>query len=135
SFLALSFDLGGSGPFDVELSIAELLLCSYASGAIDGDDTILHLPFCRAATSAYPLGEVFAIEQNDGVGRRPARRTRIDDPGFSQSRLTLIDRAANQGRASHAQPQQGDSAKRSCQKVHIRFSFLVSRLSFLVLAS
>ena len=63
------------GKLDVQLAIAERLLRKDITGLRDNlCVAIFHFPFRRAAILMNPLGKIFAIEQNDRIGRRAARR-------------------------------------------------------------
>ena len=64
--------LGRRGPFDVQLAIAEGLLGVDLAGLADVDAAV----FDAVRLAAVPLREVLAVEQHDGVGRRPARPRR-----------------------------------------------------------
>jgi len=61
------------GEFDVELAVAEGFFGVDVAGL--GDDfesSVFHFPLGWRAIFALPLGETFAVEENDGVGGRTA---------------------------------------------------------------
>jgi hypothetical protein len=71
----LILSLGGrwSGEFDVELAIAEGVAGVELAGL--GDDfevAVFYFPFGGSAVFVLPSGEIFAVEQDDGVGGRAA---------------------------------------------------------------
>ena len=67
--LTLSLDFVGCRSFDMKLDIPEAFLGSNVSTTIDGDGAIVDDPFCRAALDAFPLLEMTAIEEHNGIGR------------------------------------------------------------------
>ena len=70
--LALADDLGGGAPLDVELHVAEAPLRGQVAGAGNhGHGAVGDLP-PGLAVASLPLGQVVAVEQHDGVGRRRA---------------------------------------------------------------
>src|ERR1051326_393953 len=66
--LALAMGRRGRGPFNMQLAIAEILDGSDVAAAFDTFHVaITGDPFSGGSVHACPLGEVFAIEENDGV--------------------------------------------------------------------
>ena len=69
--LAFALSRSGSGPFDMELAIAEVLHGADVTAAADAlHEAVAHNPSGGAAVHGHPGGEIFAVKQNDGVGRR-----------------------------------------------------------------
>src|SRR5207249_2418054 len=63
----------GRGPLDVKLAVADGIFGrNRAAAAHDLRVAVLDLPLCRPATGTLPPGEVFAVEENHRIRRRPA---------------------------------------------------------------
>src|SRR5262249_29240020 len=76
--LAAALGLLGRGELEVELHIAETLLGSH--GAFGGEAAVI-IGF-RAGLDAVPGVEILAVEENNGVGRRPVGVAGRDDYRF-----------------------------------------------------
>jgi hypothetical protein len=83
SALAFAFDNDRGCPFDMKLAVSEVLFGSDSAGLGDNFHvSVFDLPTGRFPFSICPLGEILAIEKNDGIrgcGHRFACRTGIDN--------------------------------------------------------
>src|SRR5262249_34306832 len=89
--LAFALDDGGRGPLDVQLDVAETRTAGdVARSRRDLEVTVLDLPFRRAIPPA-PLREAGAVEQHNGIRRRPPRRLRrAGRTGVDDGRLRAV---------------------------------------------
>ena len=68
--LALAGDVFRNAPFDVQLVVFELLLRpDVARFLVYRHHAVVNRPLCRFALGAFPGGEVFAVEEDDGITR------------------------------------------------------------------
>jgi hypothetical protein len=62
------------GEFNVKLAVAEGFFGVQVAGFGDYFEVaVFYFPFGRAAVFVLPFGEIFAVEQDEGVGGRTAR--------------------------------------------------------------
>ncbi len=110
--LAVAVGRVGRRPLDVELAVAEGLEGAGIAAAGDAlEGAVVHDPFGRAAVHRRPLGGVGAVEEDDGVGGRPAGLLRgAGGAGVDDRRLRA---GRGRGRASWGRARPSRAAEKA----------------------
>ena len=110
--LPLAHDLGGRGPFEVQLAVTELGLGVDAPLG-GGGDALRDLPL----VASMPARERLPVEQHGGIGGGATDRAGLDDNGFGpvDATLVLIDQGGGERQGGKSRTQQSGSRRATNQ--------------------
>ena len=110
--LSLAHDLGGRGPFQVQLAVAELGLGVDAPLG-GGGDAILNLPLL----TSVPACERLPVKQHGGVGGGAADWSGLNDHGLGpvDTTLVLINQRGGERQGGKSRPQQSGGRRATDQ--------------------